>query len=707
MVNKALKRISKNARKPANKFVPKKAEDSGSDSDGLELFDLDQLNKSDDEEVVRDESGEVDDEPLEDESDEEMDLATHNEELKKLTEEDPTFAEFIRQQDPDLLDFKDDDSEGEEDAEEDAPLTVLQYGDNEFTVELNDKKKKVVDANVVKYIKYHLIETESSKDTTVKVTKILVNCFSAAASMLSGKSNDKTQEWVVSDVNVFKDIISICFSNIVQLLYKILQPVSEEKAIELRESQPKGAPIEGLTYFKKWKQHKSTTKKYIESVAILLNNIHEDGSKKKVLRHFIDLVDLQVHFCALSKRLIKTLTKFWCTSREEIRVLSFTILFKICRLDRTLFPTIFKSCFMTYVTFSGYTCSQNLKSLRFMQRSFAELVLLDPTSAYPYVFTYLQQSAVYLRNAIKSKQADNMKNVMKWQFVQGLYLWNEVIIEVTKYAKNVTGDHPIHFIAEQLFAFTQIVTGIYTHTQNQRYLPLRIHCLRILYRLSVHTNTYIPILSLGCEALNDLVLLDERKPVGKEVKVAFDVVDVTLRINNDLMGNVEFRKIIGTQLFKVLLEVADSIKAFGAFDDFITPLLNRMKHTLKSCKNKEHVALFKSLFNKLAEHGLNTARLIAANEVDIRNIETIGPIEDLLQNGETPLHTFVLNFKKTYNASYQAAKAEAEKKEVEKPIKLSDILKSSKKKVPVKPKKNKPVVKNKKSKSRNKKMRKK
>uniref|UniRef100_A0A0N4ZZ60 Nucleolar complex protein 2 homolog n=1 Tax=Parastrongyloides trichosuri TaxID=131310 RepID=A0A0N4ZZ60_PARTI len=558
----------------------------------------------------------------------ELDIHTHMEELKKISEADPSFLKFLQEQDPDLLNFKDDEEVfDEEEQDEFIESFVITYGTKKYNVKYNEEQKKIVDSHVVDYLKYHLLETEASKENLVKAMRILISSFDAATLMI-GHKNKKDIKWVIKDTNIFKTILSLCFCNVVQLFYKILQPISEGKETETQLKQLKRSPSNGVTYFKKWKQYGSLCKKYIEAVGVLINGITEDGSKKRVLRHILDLVDLHVHFSTLTKRMVKILTRMWCTAKEGNRILSFTILFKMCRLDRSLYPTILKSCYMTFVTFSGYTCSQNLKSFRFMQRSFAELVLLDASVSYPYVFIYLQQSAVFLRNGIKSKASDNMKNVTKWQFVQGLYLWNEVIIAACKMASTVPDSHPVCAISEQAFVFVQIVIGIYTHTQNQRLLLLRIHCLRILLRLQASTDLYIPILGLSLDALKDLMLLDERKPVKKENIVSEDVIDVNLRINNDMINCLEFRKIIGTEFLKILDQIFDSMKKCVAFDSCVAPIIKRMRYIIKNCKNKEHLAMLKNFVNKLEKESERVSNVVAVNKI---NVERLDYFEKLLE----------------------------------------------------------------------------
>uniref|UniRef100_A0A0K0FK06 Nucleolar complex protein 2 homolog (inferred by orthology to a C. elegans protein) n=1 Tax=Strongyloides venezuelensis TaxID=75913 RepID=A0A0K0FK06_STRVS len=565
-----------------------------------ELFEsndnLEDSNNCDDSKSV---DSNVDDEFI-DSSESIPDAQSHMKELQKLSEADPSFLKFLQEQDPDLLEFKEDDLDEEDDdsMDGDHESLVLSYGNKTHVVEYNEENKKVVDFHVIDYLKYNLLESEVTKENLVSATKILVSCFDAATVMI-GRKKKRDTDWVINDNIVFKDILSLCFSKIVPIFYKILQPVSEDKAAELRIKNTKRSPADGITYFKKWRQYGSVCRKYIEAIGILINQITEDGSKKRVLRHLLDLVDLHVHFSGLSKKMIKVLCRLWCTSKEENRIMAFTVLFKMCRLDKSLYPLILKSCYMTFVTFSGYTCSQNLKSFCFMHCSFAEMVLLDCSVSYSYVFVYLQQAGTFLRNSIKSKASDRMKNVTKWQFVQGLYLWNEVIIAACKMASKLPDSHPVHGIAEQRFAFAQIVIGLYTHTQNQRYLLLRIHCLRILLKLQQSTDTYIPLLGLSIEALKDLVLIDERKPGKKEVALPDDVIDVNLRINNELNGCSEFRKLVGNELLKILNNIVNSIENAKVLDACAASTVKRMRYVIKNCKNKEHLNIFRNFIGTL------------------------------------------------------------------------------------------------------------
>ncbi|VDP26297.1 unnamed protein product [Heligmosomoides polygyrus] len=74
--------------------------------------------------------------------------------------------------------------------------------------------------------------------------------------------------------------------------------------------------------------------------------------------------------------------------------------------------------------------------------------------AYQYVFVYIRQIAIHLRNAIISKKRKDMvQTVYNWQMMQCLYLWTRVVSK----AHTV---HDCEAICELTYPLAQLINGV-------------------------------------------------------------------------------------------------------------------------------------------------------------------------------------------------------------------------------------------------------
>lgn len=132
-----------------------------------------------------------------------------------------------------------------------------------------------------------------------------------------------------------------------------------------------------------------------------------------------------------------------------------------------------------------------------MQKTFGELTYLYPEMAYEFVFSYIRQLAIHLRNAKIAKRKDLIKTVYNWQYVLGLYLWASVLAAGREYEE----DKPdaVKWVRELLYPLIQITMGLIGVFVAPRFIPLRLHCVRILIYLQANFDVFIPTLSLSAD----------------------------------------------------------------------------------------------------------------------------------------------------------------------------------------------------------------
>lgn len=86
--------------------------------------------------------------------------------------------------------------------------------------------------------------------------------------------------------------------------------------------------------------------------------------------------------------------------------------------------------------------------------------------------------------------------VYNWQYVLGLYLWATVLVHGHEKRGESEG---VEWISELLYPLIQITIGLIGIFIAQRYVPLRLHCVRILLQLQVYCEVYIPTFSLAAD----------------------------------------------------------------------------------------------------------------------------------------------------------------------------------------------------------------
>jgi nucleolar complex protein 2 len=84
-----------------------------------------------------------------------------------------------------------------------------------------------------------------------------------------------------------------------------------------------------------------------------------------------------------------------------------------------------------------------------------------------------------------------IKTVYNWQYILGLYLWASVLIHGKKYKGEA-----VELIQELLHSLIQITIGLIEVFNAPRYIPIRLHCIRVLLQIQVNCDVYIPTMSL-------------------------------------------------------------------------------------------------------------------------------------------------------------------------------------------------------------------
>lgn len=224
-----------------------------------------------------------------------------------------------------------------------------------------------------------------------------------------------------------------------------------------------------------------------------------------------------------------------------------------------------------------------------MQKSFAELSFIEPTVAYQYAFVYIRQCAIHLRNATIAKKKDLIKTVYNWQYIQCLYLWTQVMSLLnTKRAISAEGGRLLRDLVHPLI---QVISGAMKAFNAHRYVPLKAHCVRMLLKIQMNCNIFIPTMAYAAELLNDLAKIDSKKPKKGKGTARPSEMQELIKFNVDMLEDGIYRDKLATEIRSLIIEAAYVNRGSVAFADIVAPL----NHQFRVCFQLSKIS-FKVLF---------------------------------------------------------------------------------------------------------------
>merc|ERR1712107_675516 len=270
------------------------------------------------------------------------------------------------------------------------------------------------------------------------------------------------------------------------------------------------------------------------------------------------------------KQLMNRLVSIWSRAEETPRILAFMCIVKLVRGRELLEPAV-KAMYLAYVKNTKFTSPSTLQSISFMRRSLVELLGLDHSLAYYHAFVYIRQLAIHLRNAITcSEKKDSLLAVYNWQFVHSLELWGALV------------GHPgsREAMAPLVYPLVQVVLGACRLVPTPKYYPLRFHCAKILREISASTATFIPILPIYLEVLNNFNFSKKSRKASMK-PLDFSCI---LKLAKSQLEESGMKEATMEEVYSGLLSyLADNSNRIG-FPELVTPMQFQLKDFLKKDK---------------------------------------------------------------------------------------------------------------------------
>ena len=591
-------------------------EDVKMDDDDVQEDSGDDSSSDDDEEVASDDDSESnsDNEDLEAAEQKMLD------QLKKLKEKDPEFHRFLEENDDQLLEYQagggeedGDDDESEDDEEEEKQPAKMDDEDEE------EEQERPVDGNTVKLTPAMLqkLEKATFKAHGIKSLKKFVNAFKSACHLTDGDNSEEKKErgrkYHFESSDVFDRLMVISFTRLPQEFHYHLLGKGASSAAPLRKKKDKVATTssedkEGaasiataeeldvntginpktLEKSRKWVDVKPILLSFFKSSNHLLSEAKEPDLVVFVLKSLADFIPYMSPFPQIADKMLKTLITLWSApidTSEDYQVVRLHSFLRIRQLALTQpFPFIeecLKKAYLAYAQRAKFanasSVTSSLPTLTFMGNCVVELYSLDYHSSYQHAFVYIRQMALHLRTAMQKKTPEALGAVYCWQYLHCLKLWVAVLTEACRDNSDNSnlGSGEDQMLRSLIFPLTQVILGTARLVPSARYLPLRLHCVRLLQQLAAASEIFLPTTSILLDVFDMRELSLSPKKVSKS-NVQPMALTFRLRADNPLRTMEELEMCI-SEVFVLLNREVDLYRFSAGFPEFSVRICQRLR----------------------------------------------------------------------------------------------------------------------------------
>ncbi|ELR08423.1 hypothetical protein GMDG_00487 [Pseudogymnoascus destructans 20631-21] len=434
--------------------------------------------------------------------DEDEDMGMSKEAMEALAEKDPEFYKYLKENDPETLDFDEDADLAEVDGlsgseeEEERPKKKSRKSKKakaeaeEMEVDEESEEQMLDETEVTKEMVAKW-KKAMSEQHSLRAMRQVVLAFRAAAHV--NEDEGKDYKYTITNPEVYHQLLVVTL----QLVPEVLQhhlPVKESAAGKIRVS----------TDSKKFKTLTPLLKSHTTSVQHLLTTLSDEATLKLTLSTINPLLPYLLPFKKVLKGIVKTVVDIWsdASSSEATRITAFLVVRRLAVIgDAGLREAVLKTVYQGLVKGARNTTIHTIQGINLMKNSAAELWGLDPTIGYTTGFTFIRQLAIHLRSSITNNAKESYKTIYNWQYIHSLDFWSCVLAEHCSPLKEAARGKESQLRA-LIYPAVQVTLGAMRLIPTATYFPLRFHLVRSLLRLSRATGTYIPLAPLLLEVLS-------------------------------------------------------------------------------------------------------------------------------------------------------------------------------------------------------------
>jgi nucleolar complex protein 2 len=512
---------------------------------------------------------------------EEEDTGMSRSAMDALAEKDPEFYKYLKENDPETLEFDEnadlaevDELSGSDVEDEEKPkkkrkkskkmnAEVMEEG--EPLDEEDVDEAEVTKAMVTKW------KNAMTEQHSLRAMRQVVLAFRAAAHV--NEDDGKEYKYTISSPDVYHELLVVTLQHVTTVLAHHL-PVKETA----------GRKVRVATDSKKFRTLTPLLKSHTSSVQHLLTTLSDASTLKLTLSAITHLLPYLLPFKKILKNLVKTVVDIWSdsSSTEASRIMAFLVIRRLAVIgDPGLREAVLKTAYRGLIKGYRNTTVHTIQGINLMKNSAAELWGIDPAVGYTTGFTFIRQLAIHLRQSITNNSKESYKTVYNWQYVHSLDFWSCVLSEHCSPIKEA-GSGRESQLRPLIYPAVQVTLGAMRLIPTATYFPLRFQLIRSLLRLSRATGTYIPLAPALLEVLNSAEM---KKPPKPSTMKSLDFNTVYKAPKSYLRTRV-YQDGIGEQVTELLCEFFVLWCTSIAFPELALPVVVMLKRWLKEASSK-------------------------------------------------------------------------------------------------------------------------
>ncbi|KAF5027707.1 hypothetical protein F66182_191 [Fusarium sp. NRRL 66182] len=545
--------------------------------------------------------------------------------MDELAEKDPEFYKFLKENDPEALDFDDNADLAEVDA---------LSGDDELEEEEQPKKKRkkekeaksepVAQGNELTRELVASWRKAMAEKNSLRAARQVVLAFRCAAHLNEDDDEDSQQRYVINSPEVFNDILLLALKEIPTVMNHHL-PVKESAA----------GRVHVQTESRKFHTLSLLLKTYTSSIMHLLSTLSDDKTLKLTISSITPILPYLLSFKKLIKALAKSVVNFWAqpASSETTKITAFLVLRRLVVIgDKGIRETVLKAVYQGLIQGCRVTNVNTIQGINLMKNSAAELWGIDQAVGYTTAFSFIRQLAIHLRNSIVHNKNDAFRIVYNWQYTHSLDFWSCVLAEHCSPMKEAEAGKESQ-LKLLIYPLVQVTLGAMRLIPTSVYFPLRFHLIRSLLRISRATGTFIPLASPLLEVLTSAEM--KKAPKAASLK-PFDFATAYKAPKSYLRTRV-FQDGVGEQLVELLSEYFYLWTTNIAFPELALPVIIQLKRWLKQARNKTQG-------NKNAKLASQLILLVQKLEANAKFIEERRAKVEFAPRDRTQVEAFLRDF---------------------------------------------------------------
>jgi len=634
-------------------------------------------------------SDDNDDDDSDDDSslDEEEAERRMKEEMMKLSENDPEFHKYLKDNEQSLLEFGDEDdyeyqhsrSGDEEDQEEESSEYDDESEEEESPKEEKTKKKETNEPTPAVEDSPHIVltpklllkyEQSAFRSHGIKGLKRIISAYKTACHMSDANAEDEGHQdkgrkaYHIEDSAVFDRLMASTLRHChEEFRYHLLGAGSGVESEDSGGNKKKrdddddddetdddsnsdandaedliNKPVNPklLAKSKRWTQVGTILQSFLKSTLHLLSEAKEPELVTFVLKNLAYYIPFMTAYPRVAKSCLKTLTKLWSASldtSEDYQVVRLNAFIRIRQMALTQpFPFIeqcLKSTYLAYAKRAKFATAASVTSLlptiTFMGNCIVELYSLDYASSYQHAFVYIRQLALHLRSAIQKKTPEAFRVVYCWQYIHCLKLWTAVLCSAAGQS-----DDEAQLMRSLIFPLTEVIFGVIRLMPTTRHLPLRLHCVRFLQQIAASSEQYIPTTSVLLEAMDLKELYMKPKRVdsrGKDIRGIRLPLILKLPKEGALRTTEQLDACLG-EIFVLLNREVDLYRYSPGFPEFTVRICQRLRKYSKETKNGKYRAYSRGCIELCEKYSAEATKARSKlNEApkDIKRLEALKP----------------------------------------------------------------------------------